>query len=49
VGDTLYRIEQDVDRVAELSGDILPLTIPDGNHGRHGLVTMGVLNWHLTC
>src|SRR5215467_1707223 len=27
VGETLYRIEQDVDRVAELSGDILPLTI----------------------
>jgi ABC-type multidrug transport system fused ATPase/permease subunit len=24
VGDTLYRIEQNVDRVAELSGDILP-------------------------
>jgi len=43
VGETLYRIEQDVDRVAELSGDILPLTIQ--------MVIMGVmvlLNWHLT-
>src|SRR6202035_2981899 len=48
VGDTLYRIEQDVDRVAELSGDILPLTIQMVIIGVMVLVTMGVLNWHLT-
>jgi ABC-type multidrug transport system fused ATPase/permease subunit len=48
VGDTLYRIEQDVDRVAELSGDILPLTIQMVLVGIMVLVTMGVLNWHLT-
>jgi ABC-type multidrug transport system fused ATPase/permease subunit len=48
VGDTLYRIEQDVDRVAELSGDILPLTIQMAIMGVMVLVTMGVLNWHLT-
>jgi ABC-type multidrug transport system fused ATPase/permease subunit len=48
VGDTLYRIEQDVDRVAELSGDILPLTIQMVLMGVIVLVTMGVLNWHLT-
>jgi ABC-type multidrug transport system fused ATPase/permease subunit len=48
VGDTLYRIEQDVDRVAELSGDILPLTIQMALMGIMVLVTMGVLNWHLT-
>ena len=36
VGETLYRLEQDVDRVAELSGDILPLRYPDGDHGRDG-------------
>jgi ABC-type multidrug transport system fused ATPase/permease subunit len=48
VGDTLYRMEQDVDRVAELSGDILPLTIQMVIMGVMVLVTMGVLNWHLT-
>jgi len=45
---TLYRIEQDVDRVAELSGDILPLTIQMVIMGVMVLVTMGILNWHLT-
>jgi ABC-type multidrug transport system fused ATPase/permease subunit len=48
VGETLYRIEQDVDRVAELSGDILPLTIQMVIMGVMVLVTMGALNWHLT-
>jgi ATP-binding cassette subfamily B protein len=48
VKDTLYRIEQDVDRVAELSGDILPLTIQMVLMGVMVLVTMGILNWHLT-
>jgi ABC-type multidrug transport system fused ATPase/permease subunit len=46
--DTLYRIEQGVDRVAELSGDILPSTIQMMLMGIMVLVTMGVLNWHLT-
>ncbi|HWO27972.1 MAG TPA: ABC transporter ATP-binding protein [Candidatus Acidoferrum sp.] len=48
VGETLYRIEQDVDRVAELSGDILPLTIQMVIMGVMVLGTMGILNWHLT-
>src|SRR5579863_7059581 len=48
VGETLYRIEQDVDRVAELSGDLLPLTIQMVIMGVMVLVTMGILNWHLT-
>ncbi len=48
VGETLYRIEQDVDRVAELSGDILPLTTQMVIMGVMVLATMGVLNWHLT-
>jgi len=48
VGESLYRIEQDVDRVAELSGDILPLTIQMFIMGIMVLVTMAVLNWHLT-
>jgi len=46
--DTLYRIEQDVDRVAELTGDILPLTIQMMLMGVMVLVIMGILNWHLT-
>ena len=48
VGDTLYRLEQDVDRVAELSGDILPLTIQMVLMGIMVFITMGTLNWHLT-
>ncbi len=48
VGESLYRIEQDVDRVAELSGDILPLTIQMFIMGIMVLATMAVLNWHLT-
>src|SRR5260370_31636257 len=48
VGETLYRVEQDVDRVAELSGDILPLTIQMVIAGGLVLLTMGILNWHLT-
>jgi len=46
--DTLFRMEQDVDRVAELSGDILPLTIQMLIMGVMVTVTMGILNWHLT-
>jgi ABC-type multidrug transport system fused ATPase/permease subunit len=48
VGETLYRIEQDVDRVAELSADILPLTIQMVILGMMVLVTMGILSWRLT-
>lgn len=48
VGETLYRIEQDVERVSELSGDILPLTIQMLVLGLMVLVTMGILNWRLT-
>jgi ABC-type multidrug transport system fused ATPase/permease subunit len=48
VGDTLYRLEQDVERVAELSGDILPLTLQMAILGAMVLVTMGWLNWRLT-
>jgi ABC-type multidrug transport system fused ATPase/permease subunit len=48
VGETLYRIEQDVDRVAELSGDILPLSLQMVILGVMVLATMGYLNWRLT-
>jgi ATP-binding cassette subfamily B protein len=48
VGETLYRLEQDVDRVAEFSGDILPVTMHMVIVGIMVVVTMGVLNWRLT-
>jgi len=48
VGDVLYRMEQDVERVAELSGDIFPMTLQMVLMGVMVLVTMGILNWHLT-
>lgn len=47
-GDTLYRIGQDVDRAAELSGDILPLAIQMLIMGLMVVVTMAILNWQLT-
>jgi ABC-type multidrug transport system fused ATPase/permease subunit len=48
LGDTLHRLEQDVERVAELSGDILPLALQMAILGVMVLVTMGCLNWRLT-
>jgi ABC-type multidrug transport system fused ATPase/permease subunit len=48
VGETLYRLEQDVERVAELSGDILPASLHMLVVGVMVLVTMSVLNWRLT-
>lgn len=46
--DTLFRVEQDVDRIAELSSDILPLTIQMFIMAVMVAVTMGILSWHLT-
>jgi ATP-binding cassette subfamily B protein len=48
VGEMLYRVEQDVDRVVEISGDIFPLAIHMVIVGIMVAVTMGVLNWRLT-
>ena len=48
VGETLYRIGQDVDRAAELSGEILPLAIQMALMGAMVLATMVLLNWRLT-
>jgi ATP-binding cassette subfamily B protein len=48
VGEILYRVEQDVDRVVETSGDIFPLTMHTVTMGIMVAVTMGVLNWRLT-
>jgi ABC-type multidrug transport system fused ATPase/permease subunit len=48
VGETLYRIEQDVDHIAELSGDIVPLSLQMAVLGVMVIATMGYLNWRLT-
>jgi ATP-binding cassette, subfamily B, bacterial len=48
VGEILYRVEQDVDRVGELGGDVLPSMIRMAVVGVMVLVTMGVLNVRLT-
>ena len=48
VGETLYRIEQDVDRVAELSSNVLPVTVNMLIMAIVVVVTMGILNWRLT-
>jgi ABC-type multidrug transport system fused ATPase/permease subunit len=48
VGEMLYRVEQDVDRVVEISGDIFPLAMHMVIVGIMVAVTMGLLNWRLT-
>jgi len=48
VGEILYRVEQDVDRVGELGGDVRPSVIRMAVVAVMVLVTMGVLNVRLT-
>ena len=48
VGEILYRVEQDVDRVGELGGDVLPSMIRMAVVAVMVLATMGVLNGRLT-
>jgi ATP-binding cassette subfamily B protein len=48
VGDILYRVEQDVDRIGELGGDVLPSLIRMAIVALMVLVTMGILNLRLT-
>ena len=47
-GETLYRVQQDVDRIAELSGDIIPMGMHMLIVGIMVIVTMSILNWRLT-
>lgn len=48
VGEILYRVEQDVDRVGELGGDVLPSVLRMAIVAVMVLVTMGSLNLRLT-
>src|SRR5260370_42285542 len=48
IGEILYRVEQDVDRVGELGGDVLPSVIRMAFVAGMRLVTVCVLNVRLT-
>jgi len=48
VGEVLYRIQQDVDRIGELGGTILPSLIRMSIVAIMVVVTMGIINPHLT-
>jgi ABC-type multidrug transport system fused ATPase/permease subunit len=48
VGETLYRLEQDVNRIAELSSDIFPMGMHMITIGAMAAFTMTFLNWRLT-
>jgi ABC-type multidrug transport system fused ATPase/permease subunit len=48
VGDIQYRVQQDVERVGELGGTILPSLIRMSIVAIMVVVTMGILNLHLT-
>src|SRR5260370_38199458 len=48
IGDILYRVEQDVDRVGELGGDVLPSVIRMAIVAVMELVTLGVVNLRLS-
>jgi ATP-binding cassette subfamily B protein len=48
VGETLYRLEQDVDRIAELSSDVVPTGMHMITVGVMATLTMTLLNWRLT-
>jgi ATP-binding cassette subfamily B protein len=48
VGEILYRVEQDVDRIGELGGDVLPSLIRMSIVAVMVLVTMAILNLRMT-
>jgi ABC-type bacteriocin/lantibiotic exporter with double-glycine peptidase domain len=49
VGETLFRLEQDVDKIGELGGDLIPEALRTILVGGLLLVIMFALNWRLTC
>lgn len=49
VGDKLYRIEQDVDQVAELGSSLVPSILQTAFNTVFVVVTMSILNLRLTC
>lgn len=49
VGEKLYRMEQDVDQVAELGSSLVPYVLQTGFNAAFVIATMAVLNLRLTC
>lgn len=49
VGEKLYRMEQDVDQVAELGSSLVPYVLQTAFNTIFVIVTMFVLNFRLTC
>jgi ABC-type bacteriocin/lantibiotic exporter with double-glycine peptidase domain len=49
VRETLFRLEQDVDKIGELGGDLIPEALRTALVGGLLLVIMLGLNWRLTC
>lgn len=49
VGDKMYRIEQDVDQVAELGSGLVPSVLQTGFSAIFVVTTMSLLNLRLTC
>jgi len=49
VGDKLYRLEQDVDQVAELGSGLVPAILQTGFNTAFVVATMCLLNFRLTC
>jgi ABC-type bacteriocin/lantibiotic exporter with double-glycine peptidase domain len=49
VGDKLYRMEQDVDQVAELGSTLVPYVLQTAANSIFVMVAMGLINLRLTC
>jgi ABC-type bacteriocin/lantibiotic exporter with double-glycine peptidase domain len=48
IGDTLYRIEQDVDQVAEIGSSLVPSVLQAASNAIFVITTVCILNWRLT-
>lgn len=48
IGDTLYRIEQDVDQVAEIGSSLVPSVLQAASNAIFVITTICILNWRLT-
>jgi ABC-type bacteriocin/lantibiotic exporter with double-glycine peptidase domain len=49
VGEKLYRMEQDVDQVAELGSTLVPYVLQTAANSIFVVVAMGLINFRLTC
>jgi ABC-type bacteriocin/lantibiotic exporter with double-glycine peptidase domain len=48
IGDTLYRIEQDVDQVAEIGSSLVPSVLQAASNAIFVVTTVCILSWRLT-